>query len=343
MTNSKRSRRRRSVSKEEQGDSRIARERQSSAEYVLGCLRQRCADLHVPEEETTSLLTSLTQTLQPLLGHHQEDEQTEESFTSEDTKYSITKQGREFVMRGFGDDDTKKFQSTALALEFYQSQLAHLKDSGNSFKKIYTDFFCNFCLNDSSIDICAFCGCRKCFGKFSTLENSVSCAECRMEYHTFCCSLQSDGKYMCKSCLENFDTTDSKKSIASPSIVPLDDVDDSIETAKRNRVGRPRGSLNKATGLKMLSTDTNPESTKNVVSLESALEILVAPTFNKLTNEELHILDQMRLWGSKYELVIYPFESLNTFTSNRKPLSKPLKIKNRNYSNSKSLPKIFDY
>ena len=288
------------------GDSRIARERQSSAEYLLGSLKQRCSELHVAANETDSLLTTLTQAFQPMLKSHAVDEDViiDESFVNEDSKFSITKQGREFILKGLDADELKKFSTTTQALEYYQAELAHLRESSNSLKKVYADFFCNYCLNDSTIDICAFCGCRKCFGKFSISEGSFTCSECKMEYHSFCCSQRGCGTYICNSCAESNESSESKKVVSSPLVVMAETSEDVTEPAvKKNRVGRPKGSLNKATELKILSASKAAESANKVVSLDSALEILSPTAFVKLLPEEIHILNQMRLWGSKGELV----------------------------------------
>ena len=304
MANSKRSRRRRTVTREEVGDIRVARERQTSAERVIGCLKQRCAELAVTASEAESLIASLTQAFQPMLNSQAADEDVvaDESFVNEDSKFSITKQGREFVLKGADADEVKKFTTTTQALAYYQAEFAHQRESTNSLKKIYADFFCNFCLNDSTIDICAFCGCRKCFGKFSVTESSVTCSECKMEYHSFCCSSQGNGAYMCNSCFENNETSESNRIVASPSVVVHTETSEAVSepAVKKNRVGRPKGSLNKSAELKIQKVT---ETSGKVVSAESALEILSSSTYTKLLPEEIHILDQMRLWGSKGELV----------------------------------------
>ena len=307
MTNSKRSRRRRTATRDDEGDGRIVRERRSSAEFILGSLQQRCSELHVASSEAENLLTTLTQAFQPML-HSQaaaEGVSLEKSFVNEDIKFSITKQGREFILKGLDADEVKKFPTTTQALAYYQAELANQRESSNSLKKIYADFFCNFCLNDPTVDICAFCGCRKCFGKFITTEGSFTCAECKMEYHSFCCSPQGNGTYLCNSCFESNETSEPNKIIASPSIAaqlepPLEVSEPSF---KKNRVGRPKGSLNKATELRILSETKASENTHKVVSLESALEIVTSSSHTKFLPEDMHILDQMRLWGSKGELV----------------------------------------
>jgi len=47
--------------------------------------------------------------------------------------------------------------------------------------------WCLYCLDDPSIKICAFCGCRKCFGKHDS-DFLLLCDGCDEESHTYCLS-----------------------------------------------------------------------------------------------------------------------------------------------------------
>jgi hypothetical protein len=101
-----------------------------------------------------------------------------------------------------------------------------------------------------------------------------------------------------------------------------DSVDPSV---KKNKVGRPKGSLNKTTELKLLtscagpsytSTCTPSESQKltwptgvnadssNIIDITSALSILNEDEFRLLTMDELFGVEQIRLWGPLYDLVV---------------------------------------
>jgi len=47
------------------------------------------------------------------------------------------------------------------------------------------ELWCMFCLDDPTLKICAFCGCRSCFGKHDT-EDLLLCDSCNQESHTYC-------------------------------------------------------------------------------------------------------------------------------------------------------------
>jgi hypothetical protein len=61
---------------------------------------------------------------------------------------------------------------------------------------------CQFCMDDPSIPVCVFCGCRECFGKHEK-DKIVKCVKCDDLYHSFCVGLKStpsDKKWLCESC-----------------------------------------------------------------------------------------------------------------------------------------------
>ena len=66
------------------------------------------------------------------------------------------------------------------------------------------ELWCIYCMDDASIPICAFCGCKTCFGKHSA-ENLLLCDGCDHEWHIYCLDppLESipDGHWFCKGCI----------------------------------------------------------------------------------------------------------------------------------------------
>jgi hypothetical protein len=245
----------------------------------------------------------------------------------EDAKYAVVKAGREFIVKNNEDeDDVVKFPTLNEALLYYQRNIAHSKDLGLTAKKIYEDFFCAFCLSDPAIDLCAFCGCRKCFGKFTIAEETVNCKDCGMDYHHFCCVQVNGTTWYCSLCKEKYDEREAKKrsaAVVAVSPVPVvsvspppqqlsaeaivvDEVVDLVpveaSTGRKKKVGRPKGSLNKATELKLRSAPSS-ENEGKVASVTNALEIVGASMpLSKFSADEVNLLDQVRLWGLKYDL-----------------------------------------
>jgi len=67
------------------------------------------------------------------------------------------------------------------------------------------EMWCYSCLDDNKIIMCAFCGCRKCFGKYDK-ENLLLCDDCDVEYHTYCLDPplkkmpKEDENWFCAAC-----------------------------------------------------------------------------------------------------------------------------------------------
>ena len=68
------------------------------------------------------------------------------------------------------------------------------------------ELWCIYCMDDASIPICAFCGCKTCFGKHSA-ENLLLCDGCDHEWHLYCLDppLESipEGHWFCKGCIKS--------------------------------------------------------------------------------------------------------------------------------------------
>lgn len=87
------------------------------------------------------------------------------------------------------------------------------------------DLWCTHCMDDPSIEICGFCGCKvmlivisslllfnlvytqKCFGRFDT-HLMVLCDNCDRETHTFCMNPPSmevpeEDPWYCEACIES--------------------------------------------------------------------------------------------------------------------------------------------
>lgn len=228
-----------------------------------------------------------------------------------DHSHSIVRAGRDYMFKDAEDEG--KFKSIADALKHYQEKLApQPRDNEAGTKKLFVDFFCVFCLSDPYADLCAFCGCRKCFGKFSQKENIYSCSECEMEYHSYCCTPLNAAQtlWACDACKDKVEEREAKKRSISAitsevELISAFSLDDSLgdRAVRKNKVGRPRGSLNKASEFR-LSLSGIPSDDSRIPGVDSALAVLQSDSLVRLTADDLNVLEQTRLWGPIYDLVL---------------------------------------
>lgn len=266
--------------------------------------------------------------------------------------------GRTYIFKDEEANIPTKFPSVLDALQYYQQHLSPQSSHHKSRGTNESSSFCGYCLNDPLIEICAFCGCRKCFGKFKANEASVSCRNCDLDYHTFCCVPGSysarDLSWQCVGCnaileakeikeeeKEEIKPTASFEVIVAPGItqpeappavidpiVPVITLEAAPEPVadivvlKKNKVGRPRGSFIHR------NNDTKPRETLpinssgavwrggagvnvgKVVGVDAALKCLQdcrGSNFPRLSTDQLLVLDQLRLWGPKQDLVCVQF------------------------------------
>jgi E3 ubiquitin-protein ligase UHRF1 len=69
-----------------------------------------------------------------------------------------------------------------------------------------TEIWCSKCFDDPSIEICAFCGCKVCFGKTQP-QLLILCDRCNRETHTFCLhppltAVPEEDPWYCESCAQ---------------------------------------------------------------------------------------------------------------------------------------------
>merc|ERR1711871_765359 len=65
--------------------------------------------------------------------------------------------------------------------------------------------WCRGCLDDECIKTCAFCGCRKCYGKHDS-ANILVCDGCEEEWHIYCLSpplssVPKSSEWHCEKCV----------------------------------------------------------------------------------------------------------------------------------------------
>eukprot|EP01038_Epipyxis_sp_PR26KG_P009114 gene9114-12293_t len=99
-----------------------------------------------------------------------------------------------------------------------------LSDENSEDEDSSDQLWCNCCLDDPSITICAFCGCRKCFGKFDN-DLLIVCDLCERESHTYCmnpplAAVPEDDPWYCVDCSSSIAIT---KPIDEANRLPIKD------------------------------------------------------------------------------------------------------------------------
>lgn len=122
-------------------------------------------------------------------------------------KYLVRKRGKKQLV------ETGRFQTIEEALStipyIQQTRLTRPAHSENNYRRRKTinneDFWCIYCYDDPAIDICCFCGCKVCFGKFDSAE-FASCHKCTRETHRYCLPAADEGSLIdtylyCETCI----------------------------------------------------------------------------------------------------------------------------------------------
>ena len=88
------------------------------------------------------------------------------------------------------------------------ANIPSLQDSnspqGRGRSKEAVEIWCTKCFDDPTIELCAFCGCKMCFGK-NQPNLLILCDHCNRETHSFCLrpplnSVPSTDPWCCESC-----------------------------------------------------------------------------------------------------------------------------------------------
>lgn len=123
------------------------------------------------------------------------------------------------------------------------------------------ELWCDFCLDDASIPMCAFCGCHMCLGKQDS-DHLLICDGCNNQFHTYCMTPPLTkvpvGDWFCARCVEVAEEKETAEVSANlePKVAteakkgPVEVVgeDGSVVVKHRGR-GRPPGRRNKEKGL----------------------------------------------------------------------------------------------
>lgn len=125
---------------------------------------------------------------------------------------SIAHSGRKYIVRRtarrqiveLGRFSSLEEALTSIASVQTERRTPSRASGGNRAGEQDDELWCTYCLDDPSIQLCAFCGCKACFGKFDA-NLLVLCDECDRETHTYCLhpplsSVPTAEPWYCESC-----------------------------------------------------------------------------------------------------------------------------------------------
>lgn len=96
---------------------------------------------------------------------------------------AVVHSGKRYIVR-----KTARSQIVELGrFDTLEKALASLLPSSGNNSDLVEPMWCVYCLDDPSIALCAFCGCRRCFGKHDA-PSLLICDACSEETHTYCLS-----------------------------------------------------------------------------------------------------------------------------------------------------------
>jgi hypothetical protein len=151
-------------------------------------------------------------------GLESEDESDEGGIVNTNNRggdISVIRSGKRFIVRQIYDTQTAelgRYDSLDDALgsikpAYRKAPVISLLQDGNAPPPPVLeedDLWCTHCMDDPAVVICAFCGCRTCFGKHNS-EYLLLCDFCDQESHTYCLSPQltaiPEDAWYCGSCI----------------------------------------------------------------------------------------------------------------------------------------------
>lgn len=124
---------------------------------------------------------------------------------------TIAHSGRKFILRKTAKkqiSELGRYNSLGEALENLPAvqQMKSLLRSkrARASDEVDNQLFCTNCVDDPSIEICCFCGCKTCYGKFDS-HLLILCDHCDRETHTYCLhpplnAVPSEEPWYCETC-----------------------------------------------------------------------------------------------------------------------------------------------
>ena len=142
------------------------------------------------------------------------------------TSHEITVQrsGKRFIVRKTARSQIVELDRCTTLEDALASAAAELNPVSQKKRSLFQkdELYCMHCLDDPSIILCAFCGCRKCYGKHDS-EKLLVCDGCDEEYHTYCLprgvEMIPDHAWYCPHCVSSGRQKELEK-IAKSQMIP---------------------------------------------------------------------------------------------------------------------------
>ena len=171
-------------------------------------------------------------------GIEVEDIQTNNAKVTKSGEITIAKSGKRYVVRRTAKCQIVELDRCNTLEEALASVAAELNPAPINPKRTKFDkdvLFCSQCLDDENVSCCAFCGCRKCYGKHDS-EYLLVCDGCEEEWHTQCLSPPLSDvpgtSWFCGRCVKKGKNTITTKSRSSSG--------SDIFDQKKSAGGRPK-------------------------------------------------------------------------------------------------------
>ena len=130
-------------------------------------------------------------------------------LTSKTHELTVSKSGKRFVVRKTAKsqivelDRCNTLEEALVTVAAELNPIAYKKSKGPLAEK--GELWCVQCLDDPSVMLCAFCGCRKCYGKHDS-DKLLVCDGCDEEWHMSCLPKPMDSipdsAWFCTRCCE---------------------------------------------------------------------------------------------------------------------------------------------
>ncbi len=131
---------------------------------------------------------------------------------------TVSRSGKRFVVRKTAKSQIVELDRCNTLEEALSSVVAELNPVNKKKAAEKEELWCGQCLDDPLVMLCAFCGCRKCYGKHDS-DKLLVCDGCDEEWHMFCLPKPLDvipeHAWYCIRCVDQGRHTQSDSGVAS--------------------------------------------------------------------------------------------------------------------------------
>ena len=250
-------------------------------------------------------------------GDVEEDWALQDGRLSRAGEITIVRSGKRLIVR-------KTTRTQIVELDRYDTLEKALSSVAGGFQSSEEELWCMFCLDDPNMKMCAFCGCRSCFGKHDA-EFLLLCDACNQESHTYCLdppltSIPSSN-WFCTTCVKaGYDVDGAGGAGGAGGLIEDDDSCSSagsdedygdrhgrkrhrkkkkaMGSSKKHKKRLSKGELDGSGGHDgRSSVEPSAPSAMEAVGVDAALAIVAKMAKREPGKAQLLLLDQLREWA----------------------------------------------